>query len=284
MEDTKTELHPFSEVTRWNPSGDGRWDGAITPDWTQSGGRTAFGGLVAAGAVRALCDWMGPERHLRHFFCQFMRPLPAGPIHAQARKMQEGRNVTLAELNVEREGATCSFMRATFVSDRESAVRVPGPPADPARGTPEDHPSIPYLEEFMPPFLQHVRQSYVKGAPPFVGNGETEMDVWVRIENAGAHAPSAITAAMDGIPFPIMQMLEKPAPATSVAWSCHLFDTEGVNPSEPFWLQAHTVLAERAYGTFSTHLYTPDGVLRAWAEQLIGIYDGPSAGASGTST
>lgn len=59
----------FEEVIGFEAP-DGHPVGEVPEEWTQ--GRTAYGGLMAAAAVRAMTSAVEPARKLRHFSAQFV--------------------------------------------------------------------------------------------------------------------------------------------------------------------------------------------------------------------
>jgi acyl-CoA thioesterase len=58
----------------------------IPEDWLQ--GRTVFGGLQAAFALRAMREWV-PQLPLRALQATFLAPVAAGKISARAQKHQD---------------------------------------------------------------------------------------------------------------------------------------------------------------------------------------------------
>ena len=88
----------FSEamqsVTR---HGDG-WQATIGEDWLQ--GRSAFGGIQAALALRAMRELVSADMPLRSLQTTFVAPVPAGPVAIHARILREGRSATQIEASL----------------------------------------------------------------------------------------------------------------------------------------------------------------------------------------
>ena len=80
----------FSEamqtVTR---RGDG-WQATVSEDWLQ--GRSAFGGLQAALALRAMRERVPVDMPLRSLQVTFIAPVPAGPVSIRAQRLRAGRS------------------------------------------------------------------------------------------------------------------------------------------------------------------------------------------------
>jgi hypothetical protein len=125
----------------------------------------------------------------------------------------------------------------------------------------------------MPPCSQHFNCRWTEGQPPFTGGASSRVSGWIRMPHGGDDPRPAAIAMLDAYPFPMMQMLAQPAPVTSIAWTVHLLDLDGADPTAWWWLSSKTIHTARGYATFATRLHRPGGRLGAWAEQLIGVYD-----------
>lgn len=263
-------LHSFHSATDWKFAGNGRFLGVLTEDWTQ--GRTAFGGFIVAGAIRALDTMTGAHFRPRTLSATLMDRIDQGEFEAQGAILRTGRSVTVAEMQI-RQGAThAATVLASFGVERPSRLRIE---ADfrPERPAPDQLPVIPYLPGIMPPCQQHIESRYTDGNVPFTNSGMTVSAGWIRLKNAGSHAASRVAAMLDAFPFPFMQTMGSPAPSTTIMFTAHLLDIEGTEPDGWWWLRNETVHAADGYATFTTRLYRPDGRLGACAEQLVGVYD-----------
>ena len=69
-------------------------------------------------------------------------------------------------------------------------------------------------------------------------------------------------------------MPDAPAPVTTIMFTAHFLDVADAPLDVPWWLHSKMIHADKGYATFETRLYRPDGRLGAWAEQLVGVYDG----------
>jgi hypothetical protein len=88
----------------------------IHQDWMQ--GRTIFGGLQVALAVRAMRNVIGPAQQLRSLQATFVAPLPAGRIELRPDVLRTGRSATVI--------ATCSSATALWPARSWPSSAPPG--------------------------------------------------------------------------------------------------------------------------------------------------------------
>ena len=173
-------LNPFHAATLWNRDGSGRWKGTLTPDWTQ--GKTAFGGFVLAGALRALQTLAGPDRQPRSISAALMDKLDVGGFTSEGEVLRAGKNVTVAEARVHQNGRHAATVLATFGVCRTSSVAF-DEDQRPERPGAAELPEIPYLEGVMPPCQQHFETRYTDGSVPFSGYDAVECGGWIRLRH-----------------------------------------------------------------------------------------------------
>ena len=75
-------------------NGDG-WTAAVSDDWLQ--GRSTFGGLQAALALRAMRGLVPATLSLRSLQVAFVAPVSGGAVRITARVLREGKNVIQVE-------------------------------------------------------------------------------------------------------------------------------------------------------------------------------------------
>jgi acyl-CoA thioesterase len=81
---------------------DGAWTAEIPDAWTQ--GRTIFGGVQAALALRAMRDLVPQTVPLRVLQTTFIAPVPAGRLHIEASVLRSGKSVTHVEARIVDQG------------------------------------------------------------------------------------------------------------------------------------------------------------------------------------
>ena len=72
----------YDEVTHWTPDGEG-WVTSLPEDWMQ--GRGAFGGILAAAALRALRTRVPADRPPRTVSATFYGPVTVEPARMEVR-------------------------------------------------------------------------------------------------------------------------------------------------------------------------------------------------------
>ncbi|MBZ0134305.1 MAG: thioesterase family protein [Rhodanobacter sp.] len=159
----------FSEamhtVTR---HGDG-WQATVSEDWLQ--GRSAFGGLQAALALRAMRELVPADMTLRTLQVTFIAPVPAGSVAIRARCLRTGRSVIQVEASLCDGEQTLCRLLGVFGSARPSALDFqPEQPHVEAPAPQELH----YVEGRMPAFTQHFRANWLRGGLPFSGGQQRD--------------------------------------------------------------------------------------------------------------
>lgn len=260
----------FDHATTWTPRADGTSEDEVTPDWMQ--GRAAFGGLVAAAAMRALVNAVGPERPPRSFSLSFIAPVQAGPATVRPAILRAGRALTHAEARVEQGGELRAVVLAAFGEDRPSDLALPLPRVTPP-SPPESGVDLPYIEGVTPRFVSKFQLRWADGAPPFSGAPTAEFGGWCR---HATHAPGlpGLVGLLDAWPAPVLPMLRRPAPASTARWTAHIVGDPNAAPADAwYWYTSRALSASAGYASTLNHLYDASGALLAWSEQLVVIFD-----------
>src|SRR3546814_4490480 len=85
----------FSQLLSAMRGADGEWQVDVPADWQQ--GRTLFGGLQAALAVRAMRGLVPASTPLRTLQATFISPVPGGPLRFVARVLRSGNSAPPVE-------------------------------------------------------------------------------------------------------------------------------------------------------------------------------------------
>jgi Thioesterase-like superfamily len=137
---------------------------------------------------------------------------------------------------------------------------------------------FPYLEGITPVFTQHMAMRWCGPAFPYTGSGPEGAVVraWVQ-HRTQATGLGAVLALMDACPPAILPLVSQAAPASTVRWTAHLVaDLPPDVTGRWFWYEAETVQARDGYAIEESRLFL-DGALVAWSEQLVAVFDRPSA-------
>lgn len=253
----------FVESSTWQPDEDGGWASEIDPSWTQ--GRTAFGGLIVAAAVRALEP---PERSLRSVMASFVAPVREGAVHLSGEPLRSGRSVTQSEAMVTQGGSSCARIVAAFAQPRTTAVSVPGD-APPDLPEPDALVQQPFIEGLTPAFTQHFDFRWATLNPPFSGSTSAEIQGWIRLRSPSALDAPLVLAMLDAWPSPVLSLTRGPTPASTVQWFATLSDLQPARSGE--WCRfASTVHhASGGHADFTGQLWDAQGRWLAGMRQLV---------------
>lgn len=269
-------MQSFAEVVDWAPDGPNAWLGEVPSEWMQ--GRAAFGGIVAAVGLRALRASLGEGRVPRSIHTSFFGPLGPGPARVTAEIVRRGRFVTHGRAEVRQGDVLQAQVTATFADDRDSGVLVEAP-TRPARPGPEGLMDLPYIDGVTPAFTRAFALRWTDGAIPFSGAKQAGLGGWCRHRSDPGRDPyAALVGLLDLWPSPVVSMLSRPGPASSVTWSSLFYDVPAVVDAEEWWWYASEAVAARnGYAGFRASLYGPSGRLAATVEQLVAVFDRPLA-------
>src|SRR5258708_40201601 len=121
----------FSEILDSLEGGDGAWTSAVSEDWMQ--GRSVFGGLQGALALRAMRAFVPREIPLRALQVVFVAPVEAGRVSLRAETLRTGKNVVHVEARILAGGRTSCMAVGVFGRGRASQVELlPRPPPRPS--------------------------------------------------------------------------------------------------------------------------------------------------------
>jgi acyl-CoA thioesterase len=198
----------------------------VGEDWLQ--GRSAFGGLIGAAALRAMRPLAG-ALPLRSLQVTFVAPVDAGPLRAVATRLRQGRSVTHVQCRLEAGGGVAAVAVGLFGAPRASQARLAlASPDSPPRDTVAEASFRPGVT---PPFLGHYRTHWVERGRFYSGEPPRPIAVWARLREpsqasqAQAPAPDAamlnetgLVAIADLPPTPLLSMLTEPAAGASLTW------------------------------------------------------------------
>ncbi|MFA5940407.1 MAG: thioesterase family protein [Sinimarinibacterium sp.] len=250
--------------------GNGGWQADIGEDWLQ--GRTAFGGLQTALAIRALRQQVPDGLPLRVAQTTFMAPVPAGPVRLDARILRTGKSAVHGECRIAAGDQTLCMVMAIFGSSRTSGLRLSPAPADiPDNGDPKRE--FRYVQGISPSFAQHFVMRWSRGDRLFSGSTQTFTSIHVRHRDPQPLDETHVIALADTVPSPGLSMLSKPAMASSLTWTLELLDHRFDYPHDAFWrMDTEVTAGGDGYLAQSAHLWNPDGRLAALSRQSVVVF------------
>lgn len=262
----------FSEVLGSVKEQDGAWTAAIPDSWAQ--GRTSFGGLLAALAVRALRGLVPAAAPLRVLQTTFIAPVPAGTVRIEARVLRSGKSATHAEARIIDQGQVACLVVGIFGTARESAITIELPPPGLAV-KPEQALAFPWIEGVTPAFTRNTVMRWATGKLPFMGATEPKTQIYVgfRDEPFAGNGPlgeAQLIGYADIIPSPAISMLRKPAPASSLTWTLEILTDDYGPARDGLWLMDAEVSAGRqGYLSQTATLWSPEWQAFALSRQSV---------------
>ncbi len=235
-------------------------------------GRTIFGGLQLALAVRAMRALLPAPLPLRSAQATFVAPIPQGVVHVHGELLRTGNSATHARAELRAGPQVACVVVAIFGAARRSTVAIemsrPALAQDPEQLT--EQPPIPGVT---PAFLEHLQLRWARGRPPYSGHSEPRSSIYARLRDRATPHEDAVIALADSIPTPALSMLKPPAPASSLNWMLELL----ADPTEldrDGWAQIETEVRAGADGYLSqtSVLYAPSGKALAISHQSVGIF------------
>jgi hypothetical protein len=268
----------FSDVLRSlvpAPPGDA-WIATIPSDWLQ--GRSAFGGLQAALALRAMRA-LAPADPLRVLQTTFIAPVLEGSARLEARVLRAGKSTVHAEARIFSGGDLAAIVIAVFGKRRPSEIQVvPLPPALPPSPTPLTPLDRLDLPAGLPVFLQHFQMRWLRGMPPGAGDPSREAILEVGIRDPGAAATEAHVIALADMPPPIaLSMLKARVPASSLTWTLEMLGdgadrSLAVLPLSGWRLDVAIEAGEGGYTSQVERVWGPGGEAVALSRQCMVVF------------
>lgn len=261
---------PFQQtLATLQPSADGRWTGATSEDWLQ--GRSLFGGLQVAFALRAMRALVPAELPLRTLQVSFLAPVPSGPIVVAPRLLRAGKNVCQAEAQLLEGTQVLAVVIGIFGASRASEIARC--PERPAVAVPTHPPEARYIPGVTPAFLQHFKMRWLRGGLPFSGTPEPQAVIEVDLLDEGTASELHLPALADSIPPVALSLLSRPVPGSSMTWMFELLQDSYAGLSLEGWrLDVEMVAAGQGYTSQSALLWAPDGRPAALSRQSMVVF------------
>jgi acyl-coenzyme A thioesterase PaaI-like protein len=258
---------PWTELLARLRAEPGRASLAVTADWLQ--GRTVFGGLQAAVALRAMRTLV-PDVPLRTLQGTFLAPVPEGTCTATARVLRTGKSATHVEARIVDGETTLALLVGVFGAARPSTVeRVPPQPAV-AGGKSLD---FGYIPGVMPAFTQHFRVRFLRGGLPFTGAAQADTVLDASMRDTGPCTEGHVLAMADFIPPIALSWLKSPAPGSTLTWMIETFADRFDGLALEHWrVDAVMAFARDGYTSQSVTLWGPGGEPLATSHQSMVVF------------
>jgi acyl-CoA thioesterase len=249
----------------------GGWSADIGEDWSQ--GRAAFGGLVAALGNEAMRRLVPADRELRGLNITFIGPVFAGPVRIESQILRVGRAVTIAQANLFSADVIAATLTGVYGAPRTAAISISPPAPAGIRGVDDLPDSNLAPDTGAPIFLQHFAVRWAEGTVPYTGTQLSRSKVYVRHRENAAPTESHVIALIDCIPSPVLQMMTKVAPASSVVWTLEFLRHDFSFASDAWWrIDTEVDCAADGYVSQTSLILNPAGVPAAVSHQLVAVF------------
>jgi acyl-CoA thioesterase len=256
-------------------AGDGSLHVTVPADWLQ--GRTVFGGMQMALAGRAMRRAMPVECRelpLRSAQMTFVNPLPGGEaIQLRAQLLRRGRSTVHARCDIAAaDGSVACTVVGIFGVARPSQFVREMPAPNPGK-RPEELAGATLVAGTAPAFMQHFEARWALGDVPFSGCTEPRSLIYGRLRDRNCGAEDALLALADMIPTPVLSMLTRPVPASSLSWMIEVLRDPATLDLHGWTLIDTEVRAGTAgYLSQTSVLYGPDGHAYSVSHQTVGVF------------
>ena len=263
----------FDTILRPTARREGELCFTITEDWMQ--GRSTFGGLQAAMALKAMRETTGVTAPLRVLQTSFIAPVGGGEVTVRASTLRAGKSVTHVEARLMQGADTLCLVVGIFGVARESAIVVPMAGAN-AAASPEGFKDLPFARGIAPNFTQHFQWRWAAGGWPYSGSVEPFTRIWLRHRTAtgtgAAEAEYAMVALADAVPSPALSMMKIFKASSSLTWTLELLRAAPA-PDEGFWrIDSDIHQAQDGYVAQTATVIAPDGLPLALSRQAVVVF------------
>lgn len=255
-------------------AGDGSVQVVVPPDWLQ--GRTVFGGMqmaIAARGMRAAMPEAARSLPLRSVQMTFVGPLVGGaPVELKSELLRHGRSITHARCDLRQAGTLACSAVGLFGAARSSSFVQELPAPRPDR-RPDEVAWATIPPERAPAFTRHFEMRWALGSPPFSGDTRPHSQVYARLRDRECATEDALLALADVIPTPVLSMLTRPAPASSLNWMLEVLrDPAQLDLHGWCLLDTHVRAGTDGYLSQTSVLYGPDGHAYSVSHQTVGVF------------
>lgn len=250
---------------------DGALELAVDDSWLQ--GRSWYGGVQLALAIKAARQAHGGDDPIRSLHATFIGPIgQEAPATATAEVIRAGRSVTHMRATV-RQGDRIAFeCTAIFGASRETEARLDSD-AD-TNLDPEKAFRLKFMPGITPNCVQHYDMRWARGMPPFSGADDPRATIFARPADEDAtFDETEFLALTDVIPPPVISIMHKPSPVSSMNVALELIRPEvifGTRQFVRFESELHDTHSGYAWQT--AKMYDEAGTLLAIAHQSVAVF------------
>jgi acyl-CoA thioesterase len=247
------------------------WTATTTETWLQ--GRSLFGGIQSAIAVRAMRHLVPRDFPLRVAQTTFIAPVPAGPVRVRASRLRTGKGTIHAEARLLVEDHTAALVIGVFGRGRPSKTdKMACVPPVSASSDPFE---VRFVPGMSPNFLQHFSLRWVQGALPMSGSEDVPPAALdVGIDDRGPMSEEHVLAIADASPPLASAMLTERSRGSSVTWTVEMLTTDLERLALRDWhLYAEMRAGRDGYTSQTVLVCAPDGAPVAISDQTMMVFD-----------
>jgi acyl-CoA thioesterase len=258
----------FSSILRSMRREGDSWSAVVSDTWLQ--GRSVFGGLQGALALRAMRPVVPEGLALRVLQMTFVAPVPAGDVTITARLLRKGKNTAHAEARIIQGGDTAAVALCVFGTTRPSRVEVEPTRSAAAAAAPLD---LQFVPRVTPSFIQNFEVRWISGGLPFTASKVPEAAMEVSMPGEEKATAEHVLAIADVPPPVALSYLDSPAPGSSLTWTLEMLsDSPEALPPRGFRLDMSLVAAGSGYTSQSVMVWGPAGEPVALSRQSMVIF------------
>jgi acyl-CoA thioesterase len=228
--------------------------------------------MVSALCNEAMRRLVPADRALRGLDTTFVGPALAGEISIDAEVLRVGKAVTIARAKLWSDGKIAATLTGIYGAARAAALCI-APTV--AAGVPPalDFPERDGADIGGPSFVRHFGYRWAEGEPPFAGSNLRTAKIYIRHKDPAPLTESHVVALIDSIPSAVLQLMNKPAPSSSLTWTVQLLRHDFSFAPEAWWrLDAEVNSAGSGYSCESCVLIDPAGAPAAVARQMVAVF------------
>jgi len=235
-------------------------------NWLQ--GRTIFGGLSAALALKTATDQMPDLPALRSAQIAFVGPAATGLTYSPT-LLRQGKSTAFISVDCEAEGDVA--LRAGLLFARPRASTIAHDFSSPIKvGPPDDYAVAVGLSQG-PAFLSNFEMRFAGGSPPVSGAENPEFIVWVRHKDAAGVDPTvALLTMADSLPPAAMACFTEMAPVSSMVWTFDL--PHPVQKNEWYLLRSASRYASDGYSFQTMQIWDEQHRLVLSGSQTVAVF------------
>jgi acyl-CoA thioesterase len=194
------------------------------------------------------------------------------PVELRSELLRQGRSITHARCDLRQAGTFACSAVGLFGAARNSSFVQELPAPQPVK-RPDEVAEATLSRERAPAFTQHFEMRWALGGLPFSGDARPHSQVYARLRDRECGAEDALLALADVIPTPVLSMLTRPAPASSLNWMLEVLrDPAQLDLHGWCLLDTHVRAGTDGYLSQTSVLYGPDGHAYSVSHQTVGVF------------